>query len=96
MVELAEQKIELNRSTNKADTKKLLNRARSKYFTRGLMFGMIDLKDSPLIKQYWNTYYCASTLFQESGKITSRYCSNRFCIVCNRIRTAIKKICRYS
>src|SRR5678815_2165989 len=36
---------------------------------------------------YRNTFYCASTLEQADGKLTTRYCGNRWCAVCNRIRT---------
>jgi plasmid rolling circle replication initiator protein Rep len=72
----------------KNDKSILLKRARAKYFTLGLMMKMVDL-GSELKKSYWNTYYCATTMKQEANKITTKYCKNRFCIVCNRIRTAI-------
>ena len=65
----------------------LTRRAKAKFITNGLSFPLIDL-DSPLKKSYWRTFYCTSVLLQEGHKITSQYCNNRWCIVCNRIRTA--------
>ena len=65
----------------------LTRRAKAKFITNGLSFPLIDL-DSPLKKSYWRTFYCTSVLLQEGKKITSQYCNNRWCIVCNRIRTA--------
>ena len=65
----------------------LKKRAKSKYITNQYLFKLIDL-DSPLKKSYWNTFHCSSVLLQKDKKITSTYCNNRFCITCNRIRTA--------
>ncbi len=50
---------------------------------------------SPLEKSYRNTVYCADALEQdESGTLKGRYCGNRWCLVCNRVRTA-RAINRY-
>jgi plasmid rolling circle replication initiator protein Rep len=84
----------LNSSTDLSAKNTLLKRARAKYFTLGLIFGLVDL-DSLLKKSYWNTFHCAEELVQDGSKITSRYCKNRWCLVCNRIRTAIS-ILKYS
>jgi plasmid rolling circle replication initiator protein Rep len=65
----------------------LQKRARSKAFTFSYLFDLIDL-NSPLKKSYWNTYHCSSVILQEGKKITSKYCNARWCLVCNRIRTA--------
>ena len=65
----------------------LLKRARAKHLTQNIARSLADL-NSDLKKSYWNTYYCANILEQHEQKITSKYCKNRFCIVCNRIRTA--------
>jgi hypothetical protein len=43
---------------------------------------------SPLEKSYRNSVYCASTLKQDGGKLRGRYCGNRWCLVCSRVRTA--------
>lgn len=72
----------------------LQKRARAKAFTNSYLFDLIDLK-SPLNKSYWNTYHCTKTILQSGKKITSKYCNNRWCLTCNRIRTA-KMINGYS
>ncbi len=70
----------------------LQKRARAKYLTTALILKLVDV-DSPLNKQYWNTYYCTSVVAVQAGKPTARFCKNRFCIVCARNRSAelIKK-----
>lgn len=66
----------------------LKKRGLSKFVTRSFLGELIDLK-SPRQKQYWNTYHCTSTLLQKStGEVTASFCKNRWCVVCNRIRTA--------
>jgi len=65
----------------------LIKRARAKYLTQHIVRSLANL-NSDLQKAYWNTYHCASILEQHETKITAKYCKNRFCIVCNRIRTA--------
>jgi hypothetical protein len=62
-------------------------RAVAKYKTVEIILPLIDL-DSPLKKSYWNTFNCVHELKQEGKKIIGQYCNNRWCIVCNRIRTA--------
>ena len=67
----------------------LQKRAFSKYYTRKILMPLIDLKNSRK-NLYWNTYHCCNTLEQDwEGKIISKYCKNRWCIVCNRIRSGI-------
>lgn len=66
----------------------LRKRARAKLYTKGVSGGLWML-DSPLKKSYGTTFYqCAETLEQIGTKVTSRYCGHRWCLVCNRIRTA--------
>jgi hypothetical protein len=43
---------------------------------------------SPLERSYRNTVYCASLLDQAGGKLKAKYCGNRWCLVCNRLRIA--------
>ena len=64
----------------------LKKRARAKYISRALVLELTKL-DSPLKKSYWNTWHCSNILYQEGKKITTKYCNNRWCLVCNRIRT---------
>jgi len=65
----------------------LKKRARSKYISNGISLKLADL-DTDLKKSYYNTYHCASALEQHDNKITGKYCNNRWCLTCNRIRTA--------
>ena len=63
-------------------------RAKAKYFTNSYTKKLATLK-SPLQKSYNNTVYgCSNLLTQTGNKLTSHYCNNRWCVVCNRIRTA--------
>ena len=68
-------------------SKILSNRARSKAITNAIVRKLVDL-NSPLKQSYWNTFHCSSVMIQEGKTITSTYCNNRWCLVCNRIRTA--------
>jgi hypothetical protein len=40
-------------------------------------------------KSYRHTVYCSATLDIDNGKVTGRYCGNRWCLVCNRVRTGM-------
>ena len=71
----------------KGGRQKLLKRARSKYITNGITGKLRALK-SPLEKSYLNTFFCCSSMQQKGQVITSTYCGNRWCLLCNRIRTA--------
>ena len=72
-----------------SDAKKTLQkRAVSKYYTTELLFGLIDLKNERE-DMYWDTFHCVERLMESEGKIKGKYCKNRWCIVCNRIRTGI-------
>lgn len=89
--------IQLYKHTTEFISKEKLNyqkRARAKAFTMSYLYDLIDLK-SPLQKSYWNTYHCSRTVLQEGRKFTAKYCNNRWCLTCNRIRTA-KMINGYS
>lgn len=72
----------------------LNKRARNKDFTIPLSVSLASLK-SDLEKAYRNSVYCSNTLSQTGKRITSSYCGNRWCSVCNRIRT-MKLIKGYS
>jgi hypothetical protein len=45
--------------------------------------------ESPLRKSYLNSYYCSHNLMTREKKLVTTYCKNRWCLVCNRIRTAV-------
>jgi DNA-damage-inducible protein D len=76
-----------NLKTEPKDIGFLAKRARAKTFTAPLSVKLASL-NSDLKKSYWNSYYCNESLTQEGNKITGKYCNNRWCSVCNRIRTA--------
>jgi len=65
----------------------LQKRAFAKYQTNEVIFPLIDLNSS-LNKAYWSSFHCSNVLLQRDKTITGKYCNNRWCIVCNRIRTA--------
>lgn len=65
----------------------LQKRARSKLLTTTLASGLERLQ-SPLNHAYRNTLQCGAVLHQEMGRVQGKYCGNRWCLVCNRIRTA--------
>lgn len=78
---------QLRKSESAKSLQKLQKRAKSKYLTHSLTVKLLQL-DSPLARSYWNTYYCATAISQSGTVFTSKYCKNRFCLVCNRIRSA--------
>jgi hypothetical protein len=58
-------------------------RARSKWLTSAVLDKLEQL-GSPL--NYAAAWSCCSTVKQEDGTLTTHYCKQRWCIVCNRIR----------
>jgi hypothetical protein len=76
-------------NTNAKALETLEKRAFAKYYTMKLLYPLIDLKNERNTS-YWNTFHCVKTLEENTeGKITAKYCKNRWCIVCNKIRTGI-------
>ncbi|MDP1624277.1 MAG: protein rep [bacterium] len=73
-------------------TKTLVNRTRSKtldWVIKGRLMNDLTIKEtSPLHRKYVQSTACNGTLTQEEGKIKAFYCKERWCSVCNRIRTA--------
>ena len=65
----------------------LRRRAMSKYVSNALA-GKLAALDSPLKKSYLNSFNCSSFMLQDGNTITSKYCNGRWCLTCNRIRTA--------
>lgn len=68
----------------------LMKKQWSKYVSKGIALSLMHYnKESTLLKSYKNTSYCAETLLtNEIGKVKTTYCKNRWCITCNRIKTA--------
>jgi hypothetical protein len=71
----------------------LKKRAIAKYYTNEIIFPLIDHtkeKNPRWNKKFWNTFHCVLNLEKSpEGKVTGKYCKNRWCVVCNRIRTAV-------
>jgi hypothetical protein len=64
-----------------------LKRAKVKFTQQKLLRALVKL-GSPLAKKYDATLFCSSVLEQDGNKLRSRFCNNRWCNICNRIRTA--------
>ena len=68
--------------------KTLLRKARAKFVSNAIAKNLASL-NSKLSSSYKNTYqHCCNELHQEGKKLTGHYCNGRWCINCNRIRTA--------
>lgn len=65
----------------------LVKRAKSKYITDGIAIRLAGIK-SDLHSSYERTLYCCGFMLQEGNKLTGKYCNGRWCLTCNRIRTA--------
>jgi plasmid rolling circle replication initiator protein Rep len=61
-------------------------RAKAKFSQNRLLQALVKL-DSPLKRQYEDTQFCSWTLIQNGNTLTAKYCKQRWCRVCNRIRT---------
>ena len=67
-------------------------RGKAKFFSYPLATALAELR-GPLEKSYRSTIYCGCSVVQEEdGTLTSRYCGQRWCVVCSRIRTG--RACR--
>jgi hypothetical protein len=63
-------------------------RANNLYFSQAFKKALIKFNPkSNLLSRYKNSLSCSTILLKTEEKITSRYCGNRFCNVCNRIAT---------
>lgn len=72
-----------------SNTKTLKNRANAKYLTQELIQAIIEIRGAKMIdKHFARALGCATFIKIADNGITSRFCENRFCLVCNRIRTA--------
>jgi Replication protein len=63
-------------------------RARVKFLTEAMAVGLANVPASKLTKSYWNTFYCSTILQKKGDSLTGKYCKNRWCLVCCRIRSA--------
>jgi hypothetical protein len=76
----------IERKASKSD---LRNKIKNKLFSYEIAANLAaDNSKSPLFKSYLNTLECQKEIIQTGQTLTSKYCNNRFCYSCNRIRTA--------
>lgn len=82
----------LSNTTSRGDKTTLQKRARSKSFSHATAVGLVEASektDSELIKSYWSSYHCAGVICEhQDGKVSTRYCKTKWCLVCSRIKTA--------
>lgn len=71
---------------SKSDLLTYRKRAKAKFAQNTLMRVMAKL-NSPLREKYEETQFCSYSLIQSGNTFTARYCKQRWCRVCNRIRT---------
>lgn len=77
------------------DKENLLKRARHKFISKGLSTKLyFDNPGSTLSNSYFGSMLCCDVIRQDGKTLVSSYCNQRWCLVCNRIRTA-KLICEY-
>lgn len=69
----------------------MAKRARKKFASRAIATSLAEYSkttDSPLQQGYRNSIYCVDDIGQKDGKLKSKYCGNRWCLVCASVRTA--------
>ena len=66
---------------------KYKRRALAKVINTAFIYDLIDLKNENQDK-YWDTWHCSNRIDQDGRTLKSKYCGNRWCVICNRIRTA--------
>lgn len=85
---MAEEALNLTKNALFAAKENFGKRARVKFLTEAMAVGLANLPQSKLTKSYWNTFYCSSVLHKKGESLTGKYCKNRWCLVCCRIRSA--------
>ena len=70
-----------------ANQETLGKRSSSKCLSDTFTFKLIAL-DGKKTKSYWQSYWCTRIVIQKGSKLETRYCNQRWCLVCNRIRAA--------
>lgn len=71
------------------DMATLAARANAKFISDKVAIALVNAnRDSFLSNSYQNSTGCATAIKVENGETQTKYCKNRWCMVCNRIRTA--------
>jgi hypothetical protein len=64
-------------------------RGRADFFSTNLKIALHNANTaSPIRSRYLLSTFCNRELTKEGDKITAKYCGQRWCVTCNRIRTA--------
>jgi hypothetical protein len=71
----------------KSTESNLKRRSRSKYFNNFLAIRLASL-ESEYKDKYWDTYHCSDIVTVEGESAKAKFCRKRWCVICNRIRTA--------
>jgi hypothetical protein len=65
-------------------------RGRADFFSTNYKIALMNANcESPIRDRYRYSTFCNEKLLKEGNKITGKYCNQRWCITCNRNRTAI-------
>ena len=75
-----------SRKSSQKSKQTLQKRARAKAMNFNVLGALMDLR-SDLYEHYKKATTCCNYVSKSNGKLTSRYCNSRACLVCNRIRT---------
>lgn len=71
------------------DKNTLLKRARSKYLSKHISLSLYHQNPNSTLKNsYYGSLLCSHNLYQEGRRLQTSYCKQRWCAVCNRIKTA--------
>ena len=71
------------------DAETFAKRGRADFFSTNFKVALANANNkSPFREKYLKSIICSRELKAENGKITGIYCNQRWCITCNRIRTA--------
>jgi hypothetical protein len=74
----------------KADQETFAKRGRADFFSTNFKIALANANtESPYRNKYLKSIICSRELTAKDGKITGIYCNQRWCITCNRIRTAL-------
>lgn len=74
----------------KADIETFAKRGRADFFSTNFKIALANANTtSPYRNKYLKSIICSRELTAKDGKITGIYCNQRWCITCNRIRTAL-------
>lgn len=77
------------KKSNASSEETFAARGRSDFFSTNFKIALANANtSSPFREKYLKSIICNRELTKEDNKITGIYCSQRWCITCNRIRTA--------